>query len=54
MNRIAIDVDEVLVPFVKPMATWKKLSMPKEKCRYSYRDMFNITEKQSQKIRRKS
>jgi len=50
MNRIAIDVDEVLVPFVKPMATWKKLSMPKEKCRYLYRDMFNITEKQSQKM----
>ena len=51
MNRIAIDIDEVLVPLVRPMAKWAKLNMPSSK-RYSYvyRDMFNISETQSQKM----
>lgn len=50
MNRIAVDVDEVLVPFVRPMAKFKKLKMPTEKCRYVYREMFEITEPQSRKM----
>jgi hypothetical protein len=48
MNRIAVDIDEVLMPFVKPMARWRKLSMPtKAKYSYIYSNMFNITAAES-------
>lgn len=51
MNRVAIDIDEVLVPFVKPMAEWRGYRMPRTySYPYVYRDMFNITEKQSQRM----
>ena len=51
MNRIAVDVDEVLVPFLFPMAKWRGLSMPrKEKYPYLYRDIFSIPEEESQKM----
>ena len=51
MNRIAIDIDEVLMPFVKPMAKWKKLSMPtKPKYSYIYSNMFTISEKESKEM----
>lgn len=52
MQRIAIDIDEVLVPFVKPMARWKGLKMPPSntKYKYVYKDMFNITEEESSKM----
>lgn len=51
MNRIAIDIDEVLVHFVKPMAKHNKLKMPtKNKYNYVYRNMFSITEKESTKM----
>lgn len=48
MNRIAIDIDEVLMPFVKPLAKWNKLAMPtKPKYGYVYSDMFNISSAES-------
>jgi len=49
MKRVAIDIDEVLMPFVRPMARWKGLKMPPSNTRYEYvyRDMFNITEEES-------
>ena len=51
MNRIAIDIDEVLMPFVKPMAQWKGLQMPRRRgYNYVYREMFNITEQESKKM----
>jgi len=51
MNRIAVDVDEVLVPFLFPMAKWRGLTMPrKEKYSYIYRDIFSIPEGESQKM----
>ena len=51
MNKIAIDIDEVLVPFVRPMASWAGHKMPRGKnYAYVYRDMFNITEKESKKM----
>lgn len=51
MNRIAVDVDEVLVPFLFPMAKWRGLTMPrKEKYSYLYRDIFSIPEGESQKM----
>ena len=52
MQRIAIDIDEVLVPFVKPMAKWRGLKMPPStnKYKYVYKDMFNITQEESEKM----
>ncbi len=49
MKRVAIDIDEVLMPFVRPMARWKGVKMPPSNTRYEYvyRDMFNITEEES-------
>jgi hypothetical protein len=55
MNKIAIDIDEVLVPFLSPMARYhgeksgiRKTDKPKYS--YVYRDIFNVTEKESQKM----
>ena len=50
-TKIAIDVDEVLVHFLKPMAKWKGVALPKQpKYNYLYREVFNCTEEESQKI----
>jgi len=49
--KIAIDVDEVLVHLLKPMAKWKGIKLPKQrKYNYLYREVFNCTEEESQKI----
>ena len=50
MNRIAIDIDEVLVPFLRPMAKHHKKSISKTRYSYVYRDIFDITEEESQKM----
>jgi len=55
MNRIAIDIDEVLVPFLSPMSRYHKQKygiqkIDKPKYSYVYRDIFNVTEEESQKI----
>ena len=55
MNRIAIDIDEVLVPFLNPMARYHKQKSgtqktDKPKYSYVYRDIFNVTEEESQKM----
>ena len=51
MNRVAIDIDEVLMPFVKPMADWRGHKMPRRRgYSYVYRDMFSISEYESQKM----
>lgn len=51
MNRIAIDIDEVLMPFAKPMADWSGRKMPRRRgYAYLYRDMFTISEFESQKM----
>ena len=50
MNRIAIDIDEVLVPFLHPMAKYHKKSISKTRYSYVYRDIFDITEEESQKM----
>ena len=45
MKRVAIDIDEVLVSFVKPMAKFRGYKMPTMKMfQYVYKDMFKITE----------
>jgi len=53
MQKIAIDIDEVLMPFVKPMAKWRGLKMPASNQRYEYvyKTMFNITESESSKTK---
>src|SRR6056300_1991226 len=51
MKRVAIDIDEVLVSFVKPMAKFRGYKMPTtQKYPYVYKDMFNITEPQSRNM----
>jgi 5'(3')-deoxyribonucleotidase len=51
MARIAIDVDEVLVNFLYPMARSRRLGKPKkEKYNYVYREIFDITEEESQEF----
>lgn len=48
-SKIAIDVDEVLVHLLKPMVKFHKKQMPK-KCNYLYREVFNCSEEESQKL----
>ena len=50
MNRIAIDIDEVLVPFLSPMAKYHNKTISKTRYSYVYRDIFDITEEESQKM----
>ena len=51
MQRIAVDLDEVLVPFVRPMAQWHKREMPTaRKYKYVYRDMFHVSEDESRRM----
>lgn len=50
-SKIAIDVDEVLVHFLKPMARRRGVKLPKnQKYNYLYREVFNCTEEESQVI----
>lgn len=50
MNRIAIDIDEVLTPFLKPMAKYHNKTIRKPKYNYVYRQIFDIDESDSQKM----
>jgi len=52
-TKIAIDVDEVLVHLLKPMAKRRGVKLPKnKKYNYLYREVFNCTEEESQIILR--
>jgi 5'(3')-deoxyribonucleotidase len=50
MNRVAIDIDEVLVKFLVPMARFHKQNITKPKYSYVYREIFDIDEPTSQKM----
>ena len=50
MNRVAIDIDEVLVKFLFPMAKFHKQTITKPKYSYVYREIFDIDEPTSQKM----
>lgn len=53
MNRVAIDIDEVLVKFLYPMAKYHNLSHKlnnKPKYSYVYREIFEIDEINSQEM----
>jgi 5'(3')-deoxyribonucleotidase len=52
-SKIAIDVDEVLVHLLKPMAKRRGVKLPEnKKYKYLYREVFNCTEEESQVILR--
>jgi len=52
-SKIAIDVDEVLVHLLKPMAKRRGVKLPEnKKYKYLYREVFNCTEEESQAILR--
>lgn len=48
--KLAIDLDEVLVPLLRPMAKWYGVQLPTVKHRYLYRDVFNCTEDKAKEI----
>jgi hypothetical protein len=51
MQRIAVDLDEVLVPLLKPMAQWHRRELPRRpKYPYMYRDIFGVSEQESQRM----
>jgi hypothetical protein len=50
MNRVAIDIDEVLVHFLKPMAKYHMQTIRKPKYNYVYREIFDIDEVTSQRM----
>ena len=50
MNRIAIDIDEVLVQFLYPMAKHHHKTIRKNRYSYVYRQIFDIDEVTSQKM----
>ena len=51
MTKIAVDIDEVLVPFLFPMAGHRGLALPtRPKYRYLYREIFQIPEWESQEM----
>ena len=52
-SKIAIDIDEVLVHLLKPMAKRRGVKLPEnKKYNYLYREIFNCTEEESQVILR--
>ena len=51
MYRVAINIDEVLVEFLKPMAQHNKLKLPsKPRYSYVYRNIFDLSEEESTKM----
>ena len=46
--RIAVDVDEVLCPFVYTMSKWARRKVPKGKYAYDYAKMFKMERKHTQ------
>ena len=51
MKRVAIDIDEVLVSFVKPMAKFRGYKMPTtKKYQYVYKDTFHSTELEARNL----
>ena len=50
MMKIAIDIDEVLTPFLPTMMRWKRPRHIPKKFPYIYRDIYQISEDESQKL----
>lgn len=49
-TKLAIDLDEVLVPLLRPMAKWHGVRVPTIKHKYLYRHVFNCSEERAQQI----
>ena len=51
MNRIAVDIDEVLVPLLEPLAHYHRRKLPQGvKYPYVFREVFKCSEAESQKM----
>lgn len=50
MNRIAIDLDEVLVPFLRPLAKYHGRELPKSKHSYVFGKVFNCPQEEAQNM----
>src|SRR6056300_1447872 len=48
MNRIAIDLDEVLVPFLRPVARYHGRQLPGGKHSYVFREVFDCSKEEAQ------
>lgn len=50
MMKIAVDIDEVLMPLLRPMAVYHRVALPAGVAKYPYlfREVFNVTEAKSQ------
>ena len=47
---VAVDIDEVLCPFLDPLMKWKKLTPSTKKYPYHYAKIMGISEEESQKM----
>lgn len=47
---VAVDIDEVLCPFLVPMFKYNRAKVPTYKFPYVYKDILGITEKESQRM----
>jgi hypothetical protein len=50
MNRIAIDLDEVLVPFLKPLAQYHRRELPSGRHSYVFRKVFDCSHEEAQEM----
>ena len=47
---IAVDIDEVLCPFFRPLLKWRKVNPTSEKYPYRFKDVMNISETHSKRL----
>lgn len=47
---IAVDIDEVLCPFFRPLLKWRKVTPTSEKYPYRFKDVMNISETHSKHL----
>jgi len=50
MKRIAIDIDEVLTPFLPTMLKWRRPIVVPKRYPYNYSKIYGISERESQKL----
>lgn len=51
MHKVAVDIDEVLVPLLLPLAKYHRKHLPtKTKYPYLFRDVFHVSEQESQRM----
>jgi len=50
MNKLAVDLDEVLVPLLRPMMKWHGTKEPQTTYKYLFREVFQCSEDKSKQI----